>query len=468
MQKTTKTFTYTAQRTSYLAVVGTFGFLFLVEGSVIVLLIFIFAHNALLKFALLGAYLCLLLYIFSRLLAPLWTKHRLTATHLQLHYGFACNVSIPRTAIASAQTVYERMTMFESSMARYDAKKQRMAACFSERGQVLLHLTQPLPLKIGRKTHIANSILINVDERDDFLAALDLSPSPRGAINPTPTIADDREQRDEHRIAGNDQHGGEQRAKTLRASEHMSPAIRLEGLTRTFGTFTAVDNLNMTIRPGEIYGFLGSNGAGKTTTIKMLVGLLQPDSGHAWIVGHDMWAEPLPAKKALGYVADRALLYERLSGREFLTFLAQIRKLPSSQAQQRIPYLLDLLELADSANRLCSSYSFGMKRKLALAGALLHEPSVLILDEPLNGLDPRSAHRVKDLFIALANSGTTILLSTHDLASAEALCHRIGIIHKGRLLAEGSSSELRQLAVASDLETVFLNLTTDVQEEISI
>ncbi len=458
MQEATKTFTYTAQRSSYLTIVGTFGFLFLVEGSATVLLIFIFVHSNLFRFALLGAYICLLLYIFSRLLAPLWTKHRLTATHLRLHYGSAFNASIPRDCIASVQPGRERMTMFEPSTARYDVKRQRLVACFSERGQVLLHLTQPLPFKIGRKIHITSTLLVNVDQRDLFLAAFPLLSSPMGAINLAPTlnIVGDKKQRDGHG------------AKILSASGNTSPAIHLECLTRTFGTFTAVDNLNMMIQPGEIYGFLGSNGAGKTTTIKMLVGLLQPNGGHAWIAGHDMWTDPLPAKKALGYVGDRALLYERLSGREFLTFLAQVRKLPSSRAQQRIPYLLDLLELMDSADRPCSAYSFGMKRKLALAGALLHEPSVLILDEPLNGLDPRSARRLKDLFIDLANNGTAILLSTHDLASAEALCHRIGIIHRGRLLAEGSASELRQLAAAPDLEAVFLNLTTEDLEEASV
>lgn len=467
MQEATKTFTYTAQRGSYLTVVGTLGFMMLVESSFAVLLIIIFVHNILFKFALLGAYICFLLYLFSWLLAPLWTKHRLTATHLHLHYGLAFNVSILRSSIVSAQSVRERVTAFESATARYDAKKHRIVACFSEQGQVLLHLVQPLPFKIRRATHTTSTLLINVDQRVALLDALGCSnggasmrenkgnnkgafphPSPMGAYH------------DEHR----DVHA----AKTLGASENTLPAIRLESLTRTFGTFTAVDNLSMKILPGEIYGFLGSNGAGKTTTIKMLVGLLQPSSGHAVIAGHDMWAEPLPAKKALGYVADRALLYERLTGREFLTFLAQVRKLPAPEATQRISYLLDLLELTDAADRLCGSYSFGMKRKLALVGALLHQPAILILDEPLNGLDPRSARRLKDLFIDLANNGTAILLSTHDLASAEALCHRIGIIHKGRLLAEGSAPELRQLAAASDLEAVFLNLTAEDLEEVRV
>lgn len=244
--------------------------------------------------------------------------------------------------------------------------------------------------------------------------------------------------------------------------------IRTGHLTRTFGSIMAVDDLNLNIQPGEIYGFLGSNGAGKTTTIKMLVGLLEPGSGHAWIVGHDVWTGPLAAKAALGYVADRSILYERLTGREFLAFIGQLRGVPQRETGERIAHLLDLLELTEHADRLCGAYSFGMKRKLSLAGALLHQPQVLILDEPLNGLDPRSARRIKDLFIDLSSAGIAILLSTHDLATAEAVCNRIGIIHRGRLLVEGSAAELRHMAAAPDLEAVFLNLTADQSREVPV
>jgi ABC-2 type transport system ATP-binding protein len=220
------------------------------------------------------------------------------------------------------------------------------------------------------------------------------------------------------------------------------------------------------VKRGEIYGFLGANGAGKTTTMKMLVGLLQPDAGRVWIDGHEMWSEgaSLAAKAALGYVADRAMLYERLMGREFLAFLAQMRGIPRREAGERIEQLLALLALQGRAGSPCGGYSFGMKRKLSLAGALLHCPAVLILDEPLNGLDPLSARRLKDLFIELANSGTTIFLSTHDLATAESICHRVGIIQRGRLLVEGSAAELRHLATASNLEDVFLALTSREME----
>ena len=241
----------------------------------------------------------------------------------------------------------------------------------------------------------------------------------------------------------------------------MKNAIRTEHLTRRYKGFTAVDDLNLAVRTGEIYGFLGSNGAGKTTTMKMLVGLLQPDMGQVWIDGYDVWKESLVAKAAFGYVADRTMLYDRLTGREFLDFLARIRSIPEQAARGHIERLLDILELRDRADTACGTYSFGMKRKLAIAGALIHQPRVLILDEPLNGLDPLSARRLKDLFAEQASNGTTIFLSTHDLATAESICHRVGIIHKGHLLVEGSSSELRQIAGAPGLEEAFLSLTAE-------
>jgi ABC-2 type transport system ATP-binding protein len=252
-------------------------------------------------------------------------------------------------------------------------------------------------------------------------------------------------------------------------------AIRAQQLTRRFRQVTAVDGLDLAVQRGEIYGFLGVNGAGKTTTMKMLVGLLQPDEGQIWIDGHDMWnersekssGESLAAKAALGYVADRTMLYERLTGHEFLAFLAQLRGIPRYEADERIERLLALLELKERAQSAYGAYSFGMKRKLALAGALVHNPAVLILDEPLNGLDPLSARRLKDLFIELAAGGTTIFLSTHDLATAESICHRVGIIQRGRLLVEGSAAELREIAAASNLEDVFLSLT-EREVEVSV
>lgn len=462
MRESIKTFTYTAQRSTYVASVGILGFIMLIEGGAIILFTVLLVSNLLLKLLLVGAIASVYLYlIFGLLLAPLWTKHHLTSAHLRLHYGFRLNIAIPRAAIVAAQPVHERLTLFQTIWDRYEEKGCRIVASFSTQGQVLLRLNQPISLKIGRTARPTETLLITVDQRDEFLAALNLPML--ATISQTTTTASTAQV---DRVLPTEKITP--RVSTKLHVDRGTPAICIEHLTRRFDTFVAVNNLSMTIQPGEIYGFLGSNGAGKTTTIKMLVGLLQPDNGQVWIAGHDIWAEPIAAKTNLGYVADRSILYARLTGHEFLSFLGQLRGLAQADVEKRITYLLDLLDLTEHANRLCGAYSFGMKRKLALAGALLHQPQVLILDEPLNGLDPRSARRLKDLFIELAATGTTILLSTHDLATAESLCHRVGIIHKGQLLTEGSASELRQLAAAPDLEAFFLNLTSDQAEEVSV
>jgi ABC-2 type transport system ATP-binding protein len=238
-------------------------------------------------------------------------------------------------------------------------------------------------------------------------------------------------------------------------------AIPARGLERRFGDHVAVTNLDLSDDHGEIYGFLGANSAGKSTTLKMLVGLLAPTQGHVSISGHDISDDAVEAKRTLGYVPDRAILYGRLSGREFLQFLAQMRGIPQGETARRIDRLLDAFELSDRQSTASSAYSFGMKRKLSLAGALIHEPSVLILDEPLNGLDPRSARHLKDYLHDVSRNGVGILLRTHDLATAADVCDRIGIIHRGRLLAEGTVGKLTSGASESRLESAFLRYTSE-------
>jgi ABC-2 type transport system ATP-binding protein len=385
------------------------------------------------------------------------TKHQVSDNLLQLRFGSSLYVDIPRDSIASAQSVHENVGMFEPTRASYDTSRKQIRAIFSDQGQVLLRLQKPLELKVLHTLHLTESILINVDQRAAFLAALAVPEAEKAHTFTMSTVHPD----DASELSALER----PRHSVLPGQE---PVIRIENLTREFNSFRAVDKLNMSIQPGEIYGFLGSNGAGKTTTIKMLVGLLEPSAGHVFIADHDVWKEPVAAKTKLGYVADNALLYERLSGRDFLHFLAQMRGLPLNEAQRRIEYLLTLLDLVEHADRLCGSYSLGMKRKLSLAGALIHQPAVLILDEPLNGLDPRSARRLKDLLLEMAASGTTILLSTHDLSTAETLCHRVGIMHRGRLMVEGSAAELRQMLGVPDLEAVFLNLTDASAEGIAV
>lgn len=227
------------------------------------------------------------------------------------------------------------------------------------------------------------------------------------------------------------------------------------------GSVKAVDTLNLQIRKGEIFGFLGPNGAGKTTTIKMIVGLLNPDGGTIMIDGTDIQKDPIEAKKKIGYVPDNPNLYERLTGTEYLNFMADIYQVPVDLRRQRIENYLNMFELNDAAGDLIKSYSHGMKQKIALTGALIHNPSVWILDEPMVGLDPKSAHLLKSQMREHCDNGNTVFFSTHILEVAEKLCDRIGIIHRGKLIAIGTIDELRQGDMMESLENIFLELTEE-------
>ena len=237
--------------------------------------------------------------------------------------------------------------------------------------------------------------------------------------------------------------------------------IEIKALTKIYGNFTAVDRINLSIRPGEIFGFIGPNGAGKTTTIKMIGGILAPNSGSVVIAGIDMAAKPEAAKSKIGFIPDRPYLYEKLTGMEFLRFTADLYDVRTPEFNSRAVQNLELFSLRDWADDLIESYSHGMKQRLIMAAALLHEPEVIIVDEPMVGLDPRAIRLVKDLFRQLAAEGTTIFMSTHTLKVAEETCDRIGIISRGQMIASGTTDDLRREANVSDadLETVFLNLT---------
>ena len=245
-----------------------------------------------------------------------------------------------------------------------------------------------------------------------------------------------------------------------------SPTIRANALTKRFGKFAAVSDVSFEVGAGEVFGFLGPNGAGKTTTIRMLTGLVRPSSGSAQVAGFDVAAEPREVKRRVGYLAETPYLYSKLSGREFLAFMGGLYEVPPALARSRAERLLSLFELAEKADDLVESYSHGMRQKLALAGAMLHEPPVLFLDEPTSGLDPRSARLVKDLLVALVARGHTVFLSTHVLEIAEHLCHRVGIIDHGQVVATGTLDELRHQAhvEAYTLEDIFLQLTGGSEE----
>ncbi len=237
--------------------------------------------------------------------------------------------------------------------------------------------------------------------------------------------------------------------------------IEIKNISKSYnkGNIKAVDNLNLTVQKGEIFGFLGPNGAGKTTTIKMVVGLLNPDSGSISINGFDNRQKPMEAKSSIGYVPDNPNLYDRLSGTEYLNFMADVYQVPADVRKERISHYLGMFDLKDAASDLIKSYSHGMKQKIALTGALIHNPAVWILDEPMVGLDPKSAHLLKEQMREHCDKGNTVFFSTHILEVAEKLCDRIGIIHKGRLIAIGTMDELRQGDKKDSLENIFLELT---------
>ena len=237
-----------------------------------------------------------------------------------------------------------------------------------------------------------------------------------------------------------------------------TPALRLSGLSKSFGR-PAVDGLDLTVRRGELYALLGPNGAGKTTTLRMVTGLLAPDAGRVEVLGIDLARDPAGAKRGMAYLPDDPLLYGKLKPTEYLVFVAGLWGIRAQDAEPRARRLLDWLDLTKHAHELTEGFSRGMKQKLALAGALIHEPQLLILDEPLTGLDAAAARQVKDLLVSHVERGGTVILTTHILEVAERLAQRIGIIRQGRLIAQGTLAELRERTQAGSLEDVFLHLT---------
>ncbi|HNX49683.1 MAG TPA: ABC transporter ATP-binding protein [Thermoanaerobaculaceae bacterium] len=238
--------------------------------------------------------------------------------------------------------------------------------------------------------------------------------------------------------------------------------IRTEALCKRFGDKLAVAELDLAIPAGEFFCFLGPNGAGKTTTIKILTGLLRPTSGRALVGGHDVMREPEVAKRLLGYVPDQPFLYDRLTGRELLRLVAGLYDLPSATLPARIDAVLADFEMNGLADQLIGDLSHGMRQKLSFAATFLHEPRVVVVDEPWVGLDPRSIHRVKTTLKERTRQGLTVFMSTHTLSIAEEVADRIGIIHQGRLLALGSVAEIKGLVTRpGSLEDVFLELTRE-------
>lgn len=237
--------------------------------------------------------------------------------------------------------------------------------------------------------------------------------------------------------------------------------IRIEGLVKTFGAFTAVDDVSLEVQPGQIHGFLGPNGAGKTTTIRMIAGLLQPTRGRVSVDGHDMDREPEAAKRALGFIPDRPFLYEKLTAAEFLRFHAGLYGLEGEEVVSRADELLQLFGLSHRQGDLVEGFSHGMKQRLVMCAAFLHRPTAVVVDEPMVGLDPQGAKLIKEVFRAQSQKGVAILMSTHTLEVAQEMCDVISIIQGGQIIARGTVDELRELAGHEDahLTSVFLELT---------
>jgi len=242
--------------------------------------------------------------------------------------------------------------------------------------------------------------------------------------------------------------------------------IRLTNLTKKYGKFTAVDGIDLQIRRGELFGFLGPNGAGKTTTMRMIAGILQPTSGRIEIAGDDVAADPLKAKSRLGFIPDRPFVYDKLTGAEFLRFVAALYGQDGEPVERRMDELLDLFELTTWKDELVESYSHGMRQKLIISSALLHRPEAIVVDEPMVGLDPKGQKFLKELFRAFVDRGGTVLMSTHTLDMVEEMCDRIGIISGGKILACGTMAEVRHQTEGGDakLEELFLRLTGGVIE----
>lgn len=238
--------------------------------------------------------------------------------------------------------------------------------------------------------------------------------------------------------------------------------LEIKNLTKKFGDKVAVDNIDLSVKSGEIYGFLGPNGAGKTTTIKMIVGMLMPDGGNITVDGIDAINDDVEAKRQIAYVPDSPEIYDIMTGRQYLNFIADVFELSDEERNKQIDRYAEVFEMKDNLDVMIAGYSHGMKQKIVIMGALIHSPKLLILDEPMVGLDAKSSFRLKEIMRALADEGRTVFFSTHVMEVAENLCDRIGIINRGKIIAVGTLDEIKAAAKdTGSLEKIFLELTDD-------
>lgn len=244
-----------------------------------------------------------------------------------------------------------------------------------------------------------------------------------------------------------------------------TPGVKLENLTKVYHDLTAVDDVNLSVARGELMCCLGPNGAGKTTTIKMLTGLIRPTSGRVLVAGYDVQKDPVEAKRRIGYIPDQPFLYEKLSGREFFRFVGDLFNVPREVQDEKFQYFARLFSLEKAADKLIEGYSHGMRQKLVISSSLMHDPEVVVVDEPMVGLDPQSARTVKQLFRQQSEQGRTVFLCTHVLSVAEELADRVAIYNRGKVIFLGTITELRErLGRDDNLEQLFLELTKSEEE----
>ena len=414
--------------------------------------------------ALIALELLVLVYVLPSLL---FMRHGIEVNNLIVRFGILFKGIIPLGNITAADPVNGiRPKGMSNFGVCYDREREMLRVMAGRKSTRLIRLKKPQWFRMSLfRPVLASSVMINVDEPERFLDALRqrlvtsgetaAQITPAGIGEPAPALpADDS--------TGLIPHGLSKPAITFTRPDTASGwALEAQFLEKYYGSFKAVDRVDLRVQPGEIYGFLGPNGAGKTTTMNMVTGLLKPSGGMIRVFGRDVWKEPLAAKGLLGYVAERPIVYEHLTGREFVMFLAELYRTPRVGLEERVEQLLAGFDLADAADVLIRTYSQGMRRKIALAAAVVHSPDLLVLDEPTNGVDPRGAWVIKNLLRSIAEQGAAVLMSTHVLEVAEPMCDRVAIIDRGRIVAEGTINDLKEQSrmPESNLEEIFLALT---------